>query len=108
MSKPTIMTVDDNPQVLAAITRDLVNQYGADYRVLRAASGEEALATLPELKRRNETVALFLADQLVDQRFQLAGTPDVLLMHPFIHRPRLHSPLPNHGLTIVLVLARRV
>ena len=63
MPNPILMTVDDEPEVLRAVERDLRRQYGADYRVLRAASGEEALATLPELKRRNETVALFLVDQ---------------------------------------------
>ena len=46
MSKPTILTVDDDPQVSAAITRDLANQYGADYRVIRASSGPEALGVL--------------------------------------------------------------
>src|SRR5688572_6176435 len=63
MPNPILMTVDDEPEVLRAVERDLRRQYGADYRVLRAASGDEALAALPELKRRNETVALFLADQ---------------------------------------------
>ncbi|HET7772166.1 MAG TPA: response regulator, partial [Chloroflexota bacterium] len=63
MPNPILLTVDDEPEVLRAVERDLRHQYGADYRVLRAASGEEALAVLPELKRRNETVALFLADQ---------------------------------------------
>ena len=46
MSKPTILTVDDDPQVAAAITRDLANQYGADYRIVRASSGPEALSVL--------------------------------------------------------------
>ena len=44
MSRPTILTVDDDPQVLAAISRDLVTQYGAEYRVVRASSGPEAWA----------------------------------------------------------------
>jgi thioredoxin reductase (NADPH) len=44
MSKPTILTVDDDPQVSAAITRDLASRYGAEYRVVRATSGPEALA----------------------------------------------------------------
>ena len=43
MSKPTILTVDDDPAVSAAITRDLRNRYGAAYRIVRAASGAEAL-----------------------------------------------------------------
>ena len=67
MSKPTILTVDDDPQVSAAITRDLARQYGADYRVVRASSGPEALATLTRLALRDEPVALIAADQRMPQ-----------------------------------------
>ena len=41
MTKPTILTVDDDPMVSQAITRDLRSRYGADYRIVRAASGAE-------------------------------------------------------------------
>ena len=67
MSKPTILTVDDDPQVSAAITRDLANQYGADYRVIRASSGPEALGVLSTLTLRDEPVALIAADQRMPQ-----------------------------------------
>src|SRR5512133_2701585 len=63
MSKPTILTVDDDPQVSAAITRDLASRYGAEYRVVRATSGPEALAVLTRLALRDEPVALIAADQ---------------------------------------------
>jgi thioredoxin reductase (NADPH) len=63
MSKPTILTVDDDPQVSAAITRDLASRYGADYRVVRATSGPDALAILARLALRDEPVALIAADQ---------------------------------------------
>ncbi|MBI9043111.1 MAG: FAD-dependent oxidoreductase [Anaerolineaceae bacterium] len=63
MKKPTILVVDDEPQVLNAITRDLRQMYGKEYRVLKAASGKEALSALREIKVRNESVALFVADQ---------------------------------------------
>ena len=43
MAKPTILTVDDDPTVSQAITRDLRARYGADYRVVRATSGAQAL-----------------------------------------------------------------
>ena len=52
MSRPAILTVDDDPQVSAAITRDLVTQYGAEYRVIRASSGPEALSVLGRLHLR--------------------------------------------------------
>jgi thioredoxin reductase (NADPH) len=67
MSKPTILTVDDDPMVSAAITRDLSNRYGADYRVVRATSGAQALAVLAELALRDEPVALIAADQRMPQ-----------------------------------------
>jgi thioredoxin reductase (NADPH) len=63
MSKPTILTVDDDPQVSAAITRDLTGQYGQDYRIVTATSGAEALAVLARIALRGEQVALIAADQ---------------------------------------------
>jgi thioredoxin reductase (NADPH) len=63
MPDPILLTVDDEPVVLRAIDRDLRRKYGADFRVIRAESGEAALAALAEVQRRNETVALFLVDQ---------------------------------------------
>jgi thioredoxin reductase (NADPH) len=67
MSKPTILTVDDDPLVSAAITRDLASQYGSAYRIVRAASGPEALAVLTTLALRDEPVALIAADQRMPQ-----------------------------------------
>lgn len=63
MSKPTILTVDDDPMVSAAISRDLRNRYGDDYLVVRASSGTQALAVLAKLALRNQPVALIAADQ---------------------------------------------
>jgi len=63
MAKPVILTVDDDPEVLQAIARDLRQQYGDRYRVMRADSGQTALEILRQLTLRNDTVALFLVDQ---------------------------------------------
>jgi len=63
VSRPTIVTVDDDPLVSAAITRDLAARYGTDYRVVRAASGPEALSVLARLALRDDPVALIAADQ---------------------------------------------
>jgi thioredoxin reductase (NADPH) len=63
MVRPAILTVDDDREVLAAIDRDLRQRYRAEYRVLRASSGDEALAAARELKARGTPVALFLVDQ---------------------------------------------
>jgi thioredoxin reductase (NADPH) len=61
------MTVDDDPEVLRAVERDLRQHYGAHFRVLRANSGASALDALQQLKLRNEPVALFLVDQRMPQ-----------------------------------------
>jgi thioredoxin reductase (NADPH) len=63
MTKPIILTVDDEPQVLNAVERDLRRHYHGDYRIVKATSGAEALDAVRELKRRNAPIALFLADQ---------------------------------------------
>jgi thioredoxin reductase (NADPH) len=72
MSRPTILTVDDDPLVSAAITRDLANEYGADYRIVRAESGPEALAVLTKLALRDEPVALIAADQRMPEMTGIA------------------------------------
>jgi len=67
VAKPTLLTVDDDPNVLKAIERDLRSHYGEIYRVLRAESGDAGLGILRELKARNDAVALLLADQRMPQ-----------------------------------------
>ena len=57
------MAVDDDVSVLEAVVQDLRRQYGAEYRVMRAASGQAALDTLTQVKARQEPVALILSDQ---------------------------------------------
>jgi thioredoxin reductase (NADPH) len=63
MAKPVIWTIDDDPDVLRAVERDLRRQYGDRYRVISADSGGSALEGVKQLKLRNEVVALFLVDQ---------------------------------------------
>ena len=67
MVKPAILAVDDDPQVLQAVTRDLRQEYGDRYKIVRSNSGESALETVQQLKLRNQPVALFLADQRMPQ-----------------------------------------
>jgi thioredoxin reductase (NADPH) len=57
------VAVDDEPAVLAAVSRDLRRGFGERYRILRAASGGEALELLGDLRRRADRVALLIADQ---------------------------------------------
>ncbi len=63
MSKPILLTVDDDPEVLNAIERDLRQHFRTDYRVVKASSGAQALETIGELKQRGSELALFLVDE---------------------------------------------
>ncbi len=63
MAKPILLSVDDDTDVLRAIERDLRSHYGGEYRVIGSDSPEGALDLLKQLKVRNDSVALLLADQ---------------------------------------------
>jgi thioredoxin reductase (NADPH) len=63
VAKPILLAVDDDPDVLVAVERDLRDRYREQYLVLRANSGEAALAAAREAQKRGRTVALFLVDQ---------------------------------------------
>jgi thioredoxin reductase (NADPH) len=60
---PIILAIDDDPEVLQAISRDLRSEYGGQYRVIRADSGAQALEISRAARLTNEVIALFLADQ---------------------------------------------
>lgn len=61
--KPVILTVDDDPDVLNAIERDLRQHFRTDYRIVKVGSGVEALDVVRALKQRGADVALFLVDE---------------------------------------------
>lgn len=66
-TKPIIFSIDDDPNVLASITRDLRKRYGKEFRIVRADGGTAALDALLELRQRRSPVALFLSDQRMPQ-----------------------------------------
>src|ERR1035441_9568439 len=63
MARPILLAVDDDVNVLEAVVQDLRRHYGAEYRIMRATSGQAALDTLAQVKAREEPVALLLSDQ---------------------------------------------
>jgi thioredoxin reductase (NADPH) len=63
MPKPVLLAVDDEPEVLRAIERDLRSKYSQRYRIVRADSGSSALEALRQLQLRNDEAALLLSDQ---------------------------------------------
>lgn len=89
MAKPVILTVDDDPDVLQAVSRDLRHQYGDRFRVVRADSGQAALEALEQLKLRNEFVALFLVDQRMPQMSGVEFLEQALSLYPNAKRALL-------------------
>ncbi len=89
MPKPVLLTVDDDPEVLRAIERDLRSRYADRYRVMRANSGSAGLTTLRELKARNNPVALLLADQRMPQMDGVHFLSEAMEMHPLAKRALL-------------------
>jgi len=67
LARPVILTVDDDPEVLRAVERDLRTKYAGTYRILRADSGMAALEVLRRLEKQNEAVALLLVDHRMPQ-----------------------------------------
>lgn len=60
---PIIFIVDDDPQVLKSVRRDVRKRYKENYRIMATQSADEGLQVLIDLKKQQETVALFLSDQ---------------------------------------------
>jgi thioredoxin reductase (NADPH) len=89
MPKPVLLTVDDDPEVLRAIERDLRSRYADRYRVMRANSGSAGLTTLRELKARNNPVALLLADQRMPQMDGVGFLTEAMEIHPLAKRALL-------------------
>ncbi|HEY6222923.1 MAG TPA: FAD-dependent oxidoreductase [Gemmatimonadales bacterium] len=71
MSKPVLLTVDDDPEVLNAVERDLRHHFRTDYRVVKASSGAQGLEAVRQLKQRGAQIALFLVDERMPQ---MSGT----------------------------------
>lgn len=66
-TKPVILAIDDEPEVLRAVQRDLRSRYAGDYRILGATGGAEAIETINELSTRDTPLALILSDQRMPQ-----------------------------------------
>jgi thioredoxin reductase (NADPH) len=82
MAKPIILAVDDEPQVLNTVERDLRARFGSDYRIMKADSGAAALAATRQLKSRNAPLALFLVDQRMPQMSGTEFLSEARLLYP--------------------------
>ncbi|MFH5821439.1 FAD-dependent oxidoreductase [Georgenia sp. AZ-5] len=65
MSGPLLVAVDDDPDLLRDVERELRNRYVPDYRVRCLRSPSEALSTLEALAAAGEQVALVLAGEVI-------------------------------------------
>ena len=82
MPKPILLTVDDDPEVLRAVERDLRSRYADRYRVVRADSGDKALQSLQTLHQRNEAVALLLVDQRMPEMSGVEFLNKAIALYP--------------------------
>jgi thioredoxin reductase (NADPH) len=89
MQKPVILTVDDDPEVLRAVERDLKKHYEEHYRVLRAESGRAALDLLRRLKQRNDAVALLLVDHRMPEMNGVELLQEAIKLYPNAKRTLL-------------------
>jgi thioredoxin reductase (NADPH) len=89
MAKPILLSVDDDSDVLRAIERDLRSHYGAEYRVIGSDSPEGALSLLKQLKVRNDSVALLLADQRMPHMDGIAFLQEGMRIFPGAKRALL-------------------
>ena len=87
--KPVIFSVDDDANVLRAITRDLRGRYGENYRIMRANSGADALDALRQLHRLNDPVALFVVDQRMPQMSGVEFLAEAMALYPEAKRALL-------------------
>jgi len=63
MPKPVMLTVDDDPEVLRAMERDLRGHYAERYRVMARELRQRRAHHSSRAQARNNPVALLLADQ---------------------------------------------
>ena len=90
MAGPALVAVDEDPDALRDVERELLDRYARHYRVISLRSSDEALAHLEELAAAGDEVALVLAGQ------ELSGMTGVELLDEARH---LH-PHAKRGLLI--------
>jgi thioredoxin reductase (NADPH) len=82
MERPIIFSIDDDTQVLRAISRDLRTMYGKEYKILSTTSANEALESLPDLKNASDVVAMFVCDQRMPEMEGVAFLEKAMKIYP--------------------------
>src|SRR6266511_2315731 len=86
MTRPVVLVVDDDGDVLAALQAALAKRYGADYQILAERSAAAALQTLERLRRQEATVAVIIADQWMPHMTGLDLLARARQLHPSARR----------------------
>lgn len=60
-----ILLVDDEPMILESLAEDLLRNFGQDYQIEAAESGEEALEVVEELQGEGIEIAVVISDQVM-------------------------------------------
>ena len=85
-NKPVLLVVDDDPQVLAAVRRDLRAKYRDEYVVMSANSGAAALETARDLKARGSSLAMVISDQRMPGMLGVELLAEVRDVYPIARR----------------------
>ena len=96
MSKPVILAVDDEPDVLNAIERDLRHHFAQAYRVMKAGSAAVALEATRQLKQRGAPIALFLVDERMPGMSGTEFLVEALKLYPDARRVLLTAYADTH------------
>ena len=83
MGLPIIFSIDDDAQVLRAISRDLKSNYRDQYKVLSTTSVSEAMESLLELQNKGEEVAIFISDQRMPEMEGVDFLEKAKVLFPF-------------------------
>ncbi|NQV53952.1 MAG: FAD-dependent oxidoreductase [Flavobacteriales bacterium] len=82
MTKPIILCVDDDPEVLASVERDLRSQYRKEFRIVKALGSDNGLEAAETIKKRGTPIALFLVDQRMPGMTGTDFLAKMTILHP--------------------------
>ncbi len=82
MIKPIILCVDDDPEVLASVERDLRSKYRKEFRIVKALGSDNGLEAAETIKKRGTPIALFLVDQRMPGMTGTDFLAKMAILHP--------------------------
>jgi thioredoxin reductase (NADPH) len=84
--KPVLFGVDDDPEVLAALERDLKARYGDEYEITTSSAPHEALQLADQLQREGRPVAVFVVDRQMADMTGIEFIRAAAKIHPLAKR----------------------